>query len=133
MSKKYSIDKDAHYFVLMHPLERFGPIVFKSNMRREKWVECVVVEENYKVDDDYKIELRSIEEGYGKETFYQEDFISFLNSNIKIVKKDTDDMVCTEETWIEPLCGDVFLRHSAYTLTKNNDLDKGKTLKKIRK
>ena len=66
------IDRNAHYFVLMHPLEGvaipgYGAIVFTSSNTREKWVECEIVEERYKLEDGYKIELKSVEDGYGKE------------------------------------------------------------------
>ncbi len=118
MNNIYGIDKKSHYFVLMHPIELYGPVAIKSSGTREKWVECVIVEESYKVDDGYKVELRSIEEGYGKETFYQEDFISLLNSGSVVVKKEAEDMVCVEEKWREPLSGSVYLEHSAYTLKR---------------
>lgn len=59
----YNIDKSAHYFVLMHPLESvLGLMFYTSSNTREKWVECEVVEERYKVEDEYKVELRSIEQ-----------------------------------------------------------------------
>jgi hypothetical protein len=112
------IDKNAHYFVLMHPLEVFETpiltIAFTSSNTREKWVECVVVEERYKLEENYKIELRSIEEGYGKETYYIEDFLSLLESGC-IVKKE-ENMECEEEEWLERLDDNNYLHHSAYVL-----------------
>lgn len=83
----YNIDRGSHYYLCVHPLETFlGIISFTSSDTPTKWVEYRVVEENYKVDDGYKIELRPEENGYGKETFYQEDFVSMLNRG-QIVKK----------------------------------------------
>lgn len=112
----YNIDKSAHYFVLMHPLESvLGLMFYTSSNTREKWVECEVVEERYKVEDEYKVELRSIEPGYGKETFYQCDFNSLLQSGL-IVKKTSDDQHVEEISWIEPLCGAANLVTSAYVL-----------------
>ena len=116
------IDRDAHYFVLMHPLEGvaipgYGAIVYTSSNTREKWVECEIVEERYKLSDGYKIELRSIEDGYGKESFYIEDFLSALQSCNHIVKKEPD-MECVEIEWEEPLTPTVNVRHSAYVLQK---------------
>jgi len=74
----------------MHPLENcLGLIFFKSSTSREKWVECEVVEERYKVDDGYKIELRAIEDGYGKETYYQCDFLGLLDAGY-IIKKESE-------------------------------------------
>ncbi len=123
MNKISKIDKNAHYFLLMHPLEYFVipglnfVCWYKSSSTREKWVECEIVEENYKLVDEYKIELRSIEEGYGKETFYVDDFISHVNNGY-IVKKTSPDMHCVEEHWIEPLTSNTYLHHSAYVLKK---------------
>lgn len=120
---KTAIDKNAHYFTLMHPLEAFmipgyGAIVMTSSDSREKWVECVVVEEKYKLEDGNKVELRSIEEGYGKEEFYIEDFIS-LEKQGYIVKKEPG-LHCEEIEWEEPLGGSARVRHAAYVLTKKN-------------
>ncbi len=119
--KKRVIDKRNHYFVLMHPLKGafirgFGPISFTSSSTREKWVECAIVEEDYKLADNYKIELRSIEPNYGKETFDLETFISFVDQDI-IVKKEPG-MECVEIKWEEPLTNNMNLHHSAYTLKR---------------
>lgn len=115
------IDRNAHYFVLMHPLEGvaipgYGAIVFTSSNTREKWVECEIVEERYKLEDGYKIELKSVEDGYGKENFYIEDFLSSLKSGY-IVKKEPN-MECVEVEWEEPLTSYINLHHTAYTLKK---------------
>ncbi len=116
--RKYDIDKQAHYFALMRPLEGIitpsFSIMYTTNSSREKWVECVIVEERYKIDNGYKLELRSIEPGYGKRDYYIEDFLSALASGY-IVKKEPD-MQCVEEGWDEPLTDNVHLHHSAYTL-----------------
>lgn len=112
------IDRNAHYFILMHPLEGFDidGISFRyvSNRTREKWVECEIVEDRYKLEDGYKIDLKSIEPGYGRESFYIDDFIQFLN-NYRVFKKEPN-MECVEETWDEPLTDNVHVTHSAYTL-----------------
>jgi hypothetical protein len=116
MENYYNIDKTAHYFVLMHPLEGIpGFITFTSSNSREKWVECKIVEDRYKVDDHYKVELQSIEPGYGSRVFYQMDFNQSLESGY-IVKKTSNKQHVEEIIWTEPLCGDVTLKHSAYLL-----------------
>ena len=121
-----NIDKNAHYFILMHPIEGFitpfGSITYTSSSTREKWVECKIVEERYKLADGYKIELRSLEKGYGKNTYYLEDFISLLASG-HIVKK-TEDLECVEEYWQEPLTDTVNLKHSAFVLKKSKTTKK---------
>lgn len=110
------IDKNKHYFILMHPLECFGIFCFTSSTTREKWVECEIVEERYKVSDGYKVELRAIESGYGKETYYQSDFESLVKKGY-ILEKTSDNQYVKEITWIEPLSGVTYLKHSAYVVT----------------
>ena len=116
------IDKNAHYYVLMHPQKsiNYSGVILTYELAgsRPKWVECEIVEDKYKLKDRYKIELKSVEEGYGKETFYVEDFISLLNSD-RIVKK-VPNMECVEVSWDEPVTENVHVTHSAYTLKINN-------------
>lgn len=86
----YGIDKNAHYFVSMHPLEdAFGLIYYTSSDSPEVFVECEIVEDEYKVDDGYKVKLRSLSPYFGSETFYQNDFISLLKSG-HIFKKESE-------------------------------------------
>lgn len=117
------IDKNKHYFILMHPLEYllvpgFGFVWYKSNTTREKWVECEIVEERYKLADNYKVELRAVEEGYGKETFYICDFKSLIRGGCVVPK--TEGLECVEVEWIESIYKNYYLHHSAYTLRKVN-------------
>lgn len=122
----YNIDKNAHYFVLMHPLEKIVvpymgfAVCFKSSDSREKWVECVVVEDRYKVDDNYKITLKAIDENYGSETFYQMDFKTALKCG-DIVKKTDNNWHIEEEIWYTPLCGAAYIVTSAYKVVYNGD------------
>ena len=115
------IDKNKHYYILMHPLEGlctpWGPLVYVSSSTREKWVECEIVDDEYV--DRGKIKLRSVEEGYGSEKFYIEDFISHIKSG-HIVPKD-ENLECVEEEWTEPIYRSCYLHHSAYTLKKSNN------------
>ena len=111
---EYTIDKNAHYYLLMRPLEGvilpYGP----NRCSREKWVECEVVEDNYKISEGYKVEFSSIEDGYGRESFYLDDFESLQKYGC-IVKK-TEDMCCAEEEWIEPITNMAYVYHRAYVL-----------------
>ena len=111
------IDKNRHYFILMHPLESFLGICFTSSNTREKWVECEIIENRYKLADGYKVELKSIEDGYGAETFYQDDFKSLISKGI-IIPKTNDNQYVKEIVWIENLCGSTYIKHSAYIVTE---------------
>lgn len=89
----YGIDKNAHYFVPLHPLEGIlGLIYYTSSNSPEVFVECEIVEDEYKVDDGYKVKLRSLSPWFGSRTFYQQDFISFLESGrgFPIFKKESE-------------------------------------------
>ena len=112
---RHGIDKNKHYFCLMHPIETFmGIISWTSSDSREKWVECEIVEDRYKVDDNYKVTLKSIEPGYGSEDFYQMDFVSALGDFI--IEKTDPDMHVEEIVWHEPLCDSAYIVHSAYVV-----------------
>lgn len=112
-----SIDKTKHYFIEMHPTEKI-PFIgwsYTSSATPTKLVECEIVEERYAIADNYKIELRSIEEGYGKETFYITDFCSLVKNGI-IVEKTTEGQKPTFVEWYEPINNMAYLRHTAWMI-----------------
>lgn len=120
---RYNIDKDGIYFLLLHPID-YIPIpgigivgIGTSSDSREKWVECRIVEDRYKVDENYKVTFESIEPGYGRQTYYQSDFNSLFKDGF-IFKKTNNNQHVEEVTWIEPLCGSAYLVHSAYVVTE---------------
>ena len=115
----YNIDRKAHYFILTRPMD-YIPFL---NMYLGKtygfgypevWAEFEVVEEQYKIDDDYKIELRAINPVFGKETFYQSDFEDMVKSGINVIKKTSDKQHVEEVEWREPINGSsVYYVHRA--------------------
>ena len=113
-----NIDPKKRFFVLMHPFELVSPLLgglyLKSSNSRPKWIECYIDESRYKVSDGYKITLRAIDERYGSETYYQDDFISALGDFI--LEKTSPFQTVKEVTWREPLCGSAFLEHNAYVV-----------------
>lgn len=121
---KNNIDRDAHYFILTRPMD-FIPILgmyigktYGPNMP-EVWAEFEVVEEYYKIDDGYKIELRAIDPIYGKETFYQSDFQRMLESGKNIIKKTSNKQHVEEMIWMEPLWENVRTVHTASVLVND--------------
>ena len=113
---KLWIDKNRHYFILMHPLESFLGMCFTLSNTREKWVEWEIIENRYKLTDGYKVELKSVEDGYGTDTFYQDDFKSLIENGM-IIPKTNGNQCIKEIVWIEPLCGSAYIKHSAYIVT----------------
>jgi len=77
-------------FMPMRPLEFAGfipGIAFKSNNSPEHIVECMVVERQYKISENYKIELQATNPIFGYERFYISDFEQILrqeNSGFKV-------------------------------------------------
>lgn len=103
MEKNYrQINKDIHYFCLMRPIEPlFGGFGFTSSLDEEEWFECYVDEERYKVDDNYKITLRSID-NRAYEHYYQDDFFSLMYEGC-IIPKTSEEMHIERVDFNEPI------------------------------
>lgn len=103
-------DSNKHYFVLMHSLE-FG--IYKSSNSRETFVECVIDETEYKLEEDYKVTFRALDTRYGTETYY-------LNTAEYLLEKGfivpAEGKSVKEITWAEPLTDKVNVIHSAYVV-----------------
>lgn len=67
------------FLVPMRPLKDFGLFTFTSTDDKPVRVKCRMVEERYQLEDAYKIQVASIEPGYGKEDFYLSDFVHLIN------------------------------------------------------
>ena len=109
------INKDSHYFILMRPLE-YMPllgIAFTSSNSKEKWVECKIVEDRYKLSDGYKVTLEALEEGYGREHYYQTDFKRLLEQGY-IIEKTSPTQIVKEISWIEQITPFGYFVHSGY-------------------
>jgi hypothetical protein len=60
--------------VPMRPVHSvFGLIAYTSSSDKEEMKLCRIVEERYKLEDNYKIELRAEDSRFGKEKFYISD------------------------------------------------------------
>ncbi len=102
MEKNYRhINKDIHYFCLMRPIQSFFDISFTTSSDAPEWFECEVVEDRYKVADNYKITLRDIN-GRAHETYYQSDFLSLMYEGF-IIPKTHDDMHIKTVSFNEPI------------------------------
>lgn len=102
MDKNYRhINKDIHYFCLMHPIQSFMGVAFTCSSDEPMWFECEVNEERYKVEDNYKITLRAINGG-AYEHYYQDDFLSLMYEGFIIPKR-------SDETHIEYVSFDEFI------------------------
>lgn len=110
MEKNYRhINKDIHYFCLMHPIQSFFGISFTTSSDEPEWFECEVVEDRYKVDDNYKITLRDIN-GQAHETYYQDDFLSHMYYGL-IIPKTNDDMHIETVSFDEPIPNSIAYIH----------------------
>ena len=109
------IDKSKHYFVKMQPINIMSFIgwAYTSSLDNEKWVECEIVEDRYKVETGYKVTLQPINPGYGREHYYQTDFDSLLKEGCILVKERETQHVELMK-WYEYLTPTVNICHEAY-------------------
>lgn len=116
MEKNYrNIDKDAIYFCLMRPIERLMGFSFTSSDTPFEWFECKIDESRYKVEDNYKITLRALNnEAY--EHYYQDDFLSLMEKGL-IVKKTSNKLHAEYVSFIEPIPGTIaYIQHEGSVL-----------------
>lgn len=109
----YNINKNVHYFALMSPICGFG---FFVNADKRDWVECVIIENQYKVDEGYKVTLKPLDNNYASQHFYQCDFISMMEKGY-IVEKTNDSLHIEHEKIHIPLTDIVYLVYSGDYIT----------------
>lgn len=69
---------EALFLVPMLPIHDLGLAVYTSTSDEAVLVPCVVVEEKHALRYNYKIEVKSLEPGFGRESFYLSDFTTML-------------------------------------------------------
>lgn len=123
------INKDIHYFCLMRPIQSIFGIGFTSSSDASEWFECYVDEEQYKVEDNYKITLRAID-GRAYEHYYQDDFLSLMWKGF-IVPKTSDDIHVEYVSFDEPIPNTIaYIHHEGQHLV--GTFDKIKVGDKVR-
>lgn len=69
-------------FLFLAPMRRlrhvFGVFSYTSSSDPEEMVPCRIIESRHKVEDDYKITLEPIYEGFEKRHYYVSDLTSFI-------------------------------------------------------
>ena len=73
--------ENVRFKILMRPLRIYGPIVITSSQDEEVMVECVIDESRYKVRENYKIGLKSLDPRFGSESFYICDLEGLMERN----------------------------------------------------
>lgn len=101
----YGINKKAHYFALMNPIDDLGLFADASEYG---WIECEIVEDRYKVDEGYKVTLKPLDSNYASQHFYQNDFISLMKSGY-IVEKTNDALHIEHDEFYIPLTDTAYL------------------------
>ena len=123
------INKEIHYFCLMRPIQRILNVAFTNSSDELEWFECYVDEERYKVDDNYKITLRDINNN-AYEHYYQDDFLSLIWEGF-IVPKTSDDIHVEYVSFDEPIPNSIaYLHHEGQVLV--GTFDKIKVGDKVR-
>ena len=116
MEKNYRhINRDIHYFCLMRPIQRILGVAFTNSSDAMEWFECYVDENQYKVDDNYKITLRDINNN-AYEHYYQDDFLSLMHKGF-IVPKTNEDIHVEHVDFYEPIPNSIaYLHHEGQML-----------------
>lgn len=123
------INKDIHYFCLMRPIQSIFGISFTSSSDELEWFECYVDEERYKVEDNYKITLRAIDDR-AYEHYYQDDFLKLMYDGA-IVPKTNEDIHVEYVSFHEPIPNTIaYLHHEGQVLV--GTFDKIKVGDKVR-
>ena len=114
--KENIIDKgveNVRFFAQMETIDFiipcFGLAVTSSS--NSTWTECKIDESRYKVTEGYKITLKSLDERFTYNHYYQSDFESLIKSG-SIIVKDNDLMRVEHIKWAEQ-CGSVMIVHEA--------------------
>lgn len=77
--KKIEVSKCLFLFP-MRPLRNIMFITYTSSSDEMVTIPCTISEEKYKVKDGYKVTLKSIYPGFGKEHVYISDLCNLLNN-----------------------------------------------------
>jgi hypothetical protein len=81
------------FMVPMRPLNRIAFITFTSSNDPESLVPCVIDESKYHVFDNYKIGVKSMDNRFGKESFY-------LTDMEYLIKDGTIKMYVLSKDWV---------------------------------
>jgi len=79
---------ETKFFIPMRPLNSaFGIVCFTTSSDPELLIECHIGD-RYDIEEGYKVEIISDVSGFGSDTFYQCDFLSFIEEGRFYVKED---------------------------------------------
>lgn len=110
------IDKGIENVRLFAQMEQIDFIIPQigiaiTSLSNVTWVECRIDESRYKVADEYKITLVSLDERYSYRHYYQSDFESLVKKGYIIIKNN-DLTHIKRIKWAEP-CGNTLIVHEA--------------------
>lgn len=73
------------FLVKLSPIHDYGFVAFESSNDKEVWVPCTVSEKRYVINDNYKVTMSPMCDGFGLKHFYQSDFVSKVKSGSVLV------------------------------------------------
>lgn len=88
----------------------FGFCLVSGN--RETWTECKIDEDRYKVEDGYKITIRSLDPSFSYEHYYQHDFMQMMEAGFIVVKTNNSQHI-EHVKWIDGDCCGIPIVHEA--------------------
>jgi hypothetical protein len=114
--KENILDKgieNVRFFAQMERIEAILPWgMAMTSSNNITWVECKIDESRYKVEEGYKLTLKSLDPNYTYNHYYQSDFESLVKEGCILVKDNEADHI-QHITWAEPLCGNIYVVHEA--------------------
>lgn len=110
-------------FALMGKITTITPFGFcLVSGNRETWTECRIDETRYKIEDGYKITIKSIDPFFSYDHYYQHDFMEMVKAGFIIVK-ERDNQYIKHVKWIERDCCGVPIVHEA-DVVMNGEMEK---------
>ena len=105
----------TRYFVLLRPTTPIFPGVgMVSSNDRQIFVECEL-KPIPALKMEYKVAFHPVIEGFGVERMYTSSMKTYIEFGM-MIQKIYDWQEVVEETWREPLYGNLYLEHSAFTV-----------------
>lgn len=99
-------------FAQMGKIEIATPFGFCLTSDKCTWTECRIDESRYKISDEYKITLRSLDPAFTYEHYYQSDFMSLVECGLIIIKSSQNQKI-EHVIWAEPFYNDICIIHEA--------------------
>lgn len=102
--------RNMHFFAQMEGVRSIPILGIGISDGNCTWRECVIDEERFPLEENYKITLRAIDGSYGYEHYYMMDFLSMLEQGAILVTNQNNAHV-EHIVWEEPIGNTGYIYH----------------------